>query len=653
MTERTTIHCIIAIVIWMLACGSFTAHAQAPDGEEPSTSIASESPENGVQSGPSSLTFERLGYTSDIQLSGLFAQREFFVPSVRGTGVSAIELDVLPAPNMPPGLLTVLIRDRIQYRAAVPSERTTLRVPIADGQALAEALRIVIETAFEGRDQCEAYALYHLNILPSSRVIFDSEPQSASTIADFFPPFADRITYQVPDPPTPEASEAGLRLAGFLARRFRGLPPEIVVAARTGAAGGPSGNSAWSRTVIFEPGSSARLAQQPDGKTALVIGSVREAEQLFTAPSGLNAAVTSAFSADSIEIQSVRELGERVSLAQLGYAAHRVKGIGTIVDRYDFSLADFGGNRYPAGIRLVVRHSPLVEYSSGYMTVDVNDVAVEHFKLDGTTVDRYIRLPKHILNRDNEMEVRFEYSPPQGECTRGQLPFSATVDPGSTFMIEEGGLVTGLDAFPQSLLPTFDVKLAPNSVPNLQTSMQLVTSMQQTTHTALAPRVLGEGEESRGRGLLVVTDEPLAEDLDPVLDMNGFRLTDREGNVLLSFTPETPYHAIQAFEQGGRHVLVVGRSATGASALTGQAFVDELLRDEGWYQVHGDVAVRGPEGRINMIALRGDALQIRPMERSAGMIWQMYRVWIYLAAALLILLGFIWLYPKVVRSHHT
>lgn len=220
---------------------------------------------------------------------------------------------------------------------------------------------------------------------------------------------------------------------------------------------------------------------------ALLLGDLAEAARLFLAQPGLREAPFPGEATQTLTLKAPEELGPRVSLAQLGHGPKRVEGYGTLTAAYTFALADLGPDHLPLGLRLRAVHSP-VEPKRGYAELLLNGVAFYTAPLEGTVLDLYTPLPSRLLERNNTLEVRFHYAPPEGRCTYGALPFTATLDPGSYLVLGRGELLSGLDAFPQALLPQFWVYLEPLDRFKLQLAARLVQALQETTRTPYAPR---------------------------------------------------------------------------------------------------------------------------------------------------------------------
>lgn len=321
--------------------------------------------------------------------------------------------------------------------------------------------------------------LFRVHVLPESRLLLTGRPTPPETLAAFLPPHLERVVVHLPDPPPAEAAQAVLWLAGFLARTYPGRVPELHLEALPEVRLEPH---PFVRHVAWRKGTGARL----EG-FVLLLGDLREAARLFLAEPGLPKAPFPAEATEALSLKAPEELGPRVSLAQLGYGPKRVEGYGLLSASYAFALADFGPRRHPVGLRLRAVHSPTVP-ERGYVELLLNGVAFHSQPLEGTLLDLYAPVPPRLLERNNTLEVRFRYAPPEGQCTYGALPFTATLDPASYVVLAGGEVLSGLDAFPQAFLPKFWVYLEPLDRFKLQLAARLVQASRRRPEPLSFPR---------------------------------------------------------------------------------------------------------------------------------------------------------------------
>lgn len=177
----------------------------------------------------------------------------------------------------------------------------------------------------------------------------------------------------------------------------------------------------------------------------------------------------------------------------------------------------------------------------------------------------------------------------------------------------------------------------------LQLAARLVQALQETTRTPLRPEV---ASDPHPRPLLALGGPGLPQTLKAPLRTPGFRLVDGAGTLWLEVNPGAPYAALQAFASEGGPVLLLSHTSQDGRLLA--PFLQEALR-EGWFGLHGDLVLGGPEGPVVSLALRESDLRVQPLPENPPSLLARYRREVYLGLGLLALLLLVWFYPKVVR----
>ncbi len=571
-----------------------------------------------------------------IVLAGLAAESSVYLPVNPGLRPAALEIYLETSPLLPKGYFSVLNEGRPLKEVVLSPGKHVLRVPLAKARTQNGILALTFRSRFEGEDVCAGQSLYAVRILPESRIHLQGVPQIPKTIAEFFPPYLKKVVVYLPEP-TPAAADMVLWLSAYLSRRYPGRPLAFSLKPFTSweqIEYGP-----WKRSIVWRPSEGAHLVGLQEGM-ALVLGTRAEAARLFLANPGLSSAVFPAEATKTIELQSPYEVGPTRSLAQLGYGPQTVRGVGTLSAYYSFALADFGPYTHPIGMRLRVIHTPVK--GRAYLELILNGTPFDTLGLEGTKLDAWVSMPANLLERNNTLELRFTYSPQEGACPRGALPFSATVDPRSFFTLSEGQLLQGFDALPQSFLPKFTVYLEPLDLFKLGMAARLVYHLQATTRTPLWPQIGG----LEARPLMAIGGPALPKRLKAPLRTPGFRLVDGQSRTWLEVYPGTPYAALQAFSQGGGTVLLLSHTSSDGRLL--DRFLRNLLAD-GWFNLHGDIAIGGIGGSYMVFRLQKSGLRIKPLPEPAPSLYARHRREFYLLLAVAAFFLLIWLYPKVVR----
>ncbi|WMT56890.1 cellulose biosynthesis cyclic di-GMP-binding regulatory protein BcsB [Truepera radiovictrix] len=623
----------------------------ATQAEPPAPWSATLEPPRERPATPVALALRQLGLTEGFELAGLGASRELFVPVNPGLRPETLALHLLPSPGLPEGYVRVVSGGRVLAQAPLPKEERVALLPLEGAEVRAGGVALRLEMVLAGTDRCAAEALHRLFVAPESRVYFAGTPLEPAQLSAFFPPYLERVSLYLPETLSESAAQMALMLAAYLPRRYPGVRPELRVAryADPSAALPPAG--VWERVVVWHEGVGALLASPPGGGVVLLLGGTREAAQLFALPPLSAAPVTQGLVAQTLtreafELHASAELGAQVRFGDLGYGPVVLEGSGALATAYTFALADLGPDAVPLGVRLRLQHSPVAE-GEGYLQVFLNGRQVTSAPLAGTRFDTWFELPRGALARDNTLELRLAYRAAGGDCSRGALPLSVTVEPDSALSVTRGALGDGFASFPQALLPRFAVFLETLEHDAVALAAQLVGALQATTRAALEPVLVTETEVAAP--LLAVGDagSALSAALGAPLQSPGFRLSDPSGPLLVSFEPADAFASLQAFRRGGAPTLLLGQSSGAAEDLRA-ALVEDVLRDDGWYGLAGDVALRGAAEPVTTLRLASD-LRLTPLPEPPEAMWVRYRSLIYLGLAALALALLVSLYPLVVR----
>jgi hypothetical protein len=601
------------------------------------------------------LSLAQLGFAEGFELAGLHASRDLFVPVHPGLQPETLALRVTPSPGLPGGYVRVVSGGRVLAQAALPEREGPVFLPLTGAEVAAGGALLRLEMVLEGADLCAAEVLHRVYVAPESRIHFAGTPSVPAQLSAFFPPYLERVTFYLPEAPSERAAQAALMLAAYLPRRYPGVAPALRLERFSGRPESLDATGAWERAVVWQEGVGARLAAPPAGGAVLLLGGTKEAAQLFALPQGAGVSVTptlraQTLGAEALELRVPADLGRQVSFAALGYGPVTLEGSGALATAYTFALADLGPSAVPLGVRLRVQHSPVAEAGEGYLQVFFNGHQVASAPLSGTRFDEWLALPRGAVSRDNTLELRFAYRAAGGNCSRGALPLSVTVDPSSSFSVGRGeGGGDGFSSLPQVLLPRFAVFLEELTADSVALAARLVGAMQATTRAALMPVLVAE--PPAGVPLLAIGGVAGAGELEAALGAPlrspGFRLAQPEGPLLVSFEPGGAFAALQAFRRGGAPTLLLSQTPGAAEDLRA-ALVEDVLRRDGWYGLSGDLALRGAAEPATALSL-ASGLRLTPLPEPPEAWFVRYRLPLYLGLAALALLALSSLYPLVVR----
>lgn len=598
-----------------------------------------------VDSVPTTATLSAIGYESGLVLTGAIDAATVTIPVNAGRTAERLVLDVMPTPRMPAATLILRQGDRVLAQRAITDTTTSVTLPLGD--AIVDAGRAVVSLGVNvpGRDACEAPLFYRTVLPPTGRVEYGGAPRGTGSISGFFQPLLSRVTFYLPEQPSLDAAQAALDAAAFVARRYRGMETAFTIA--PWPASDTIAEPGWQeRAIIWAGDGPTRVLRPADGRGAvLAITSRRDARQLFTLRQGPELVPATGFAATTVRVDD-RVIGN-VTLDDLGIGSRTIEGGTIAVAGYRFALADLGAAATPRAFRLVARHSTLPRDADGELTVLLNGDIIWSRPVEGTAVDATINLPEHLLGRDNRLEVRFLLRLGEGECRLGAPLFTASIDGTSAFITETRLAVPpSFDRFPATLLPTFSVLLEPRDRYRVDLAARVIGAMQATTVTPLAPFVVRDPGEARG-ALLAVGTGALAEALDAPLSSDGFRLRDVDGRVWDEYRGTEPYGAMQAYHHNGRDILLLHHTGTDGQPLAD--LLRETLAPYGWFGMHGDLALRGPDGPSTVLTAVNAGWRLEPLGGRGDSALARWRSAIFIGAAILLLGLLIWLYPRVVR----
>jgi hypothetical protein len=341
--------------------------------------------------------------------------------------------------------------------------------------------------------------------------------------------------------------------------------------------------------------------------------------------------------------------GHQATLAQLGVPAIVIRGPKQRDATVMFSQADLGGPVSGLTFHLSGTYTPAPPRPGARVMVLMNGRLIWSFGPDYRgRFDVSGAVPPAVIERDNTLTLRV--SAGAAEHDLAEDPFEVAVDPGSALVVARGQtLRPGFDRFPQALLPRFLVSFDRMAPDTLEAAAQLIAAMQRTTRSPLRPEVVSwdDALHSTKPWLAVVTDRVNARSLGAPLDLEPFRLTDRNRRELVRMDAHTPLAALEAFVRGHRDILLLTHRAHPQGLL---ALTHDLKVQGGWYGVSGNVWL-APEGRAPFGLRVGDAgMHVESLlgsERDTNALRDTVVVIVLLALTAVL----VWAYPKTVRPH--
>ncbi|GBD09863.1 hypothetical protein HRbin22_02125 [Candidatus Thermoflexus japonica] len=592
-----------------------------------------------------------LGEPDPMILYGLLSERPLSVPIPHGLRALELTGRLRSSPGLAGGRLEVHNGDRTLAWIPLSPGELPLHVGLHEGRIDRERLNLSFRLVPPREADPCMFPLTERVELEDLRVRLEGTPEPPHTIAAFWPPDLRSLVLLLPPEPSPDEATAALRLVAFGTRRAIGHP--LTVSIRLDGDLLPLDPwDPWTRVVQIKRGEPRTGLRFPEeGFPTLEI----------QAPSG---------TADRI-VESILRYGEalpfsevapqpgatpeapfprRITLAELGHPQVQMSGSGPMEFSFFFSQGDLGGPVRGVRFRLVGRMSPVPEGGRASLLVFLNGGLAHAEPIGGGAFDRWIAFPDGLLQRDNTLIIRVDYTPPGGDCRIGMHPLTVFMDGASYLEFQAGrSLGPGFERFPQALLPAFIVGLHPLDESTLNAAAQLVMLLQRATRRPLQPEVRPwEQALSAGMPRVLITRDPEAiKDLRPPLDPRPFRLLDLDGRERFRMDPDRPFIVLEAFEHGGHDLLLLTRWGQTPELHTIASAFDPQL---GWYGLSGDVWI-WPAGESPVeIRVRGAGLRVEPLPSSPAVWWSRLWPWALGAAFLGLLVFLIWVYPRVVRT---
>lgn len=445
--------------------------------------------------------------------------------------------------------------------------------------------------------------------LNNMTVDFSGTAKAPTTVGEFFPASVPAVVLPVPADPGADVSAAIMTASAAMAQRYPdaavAVLPEAELVAR--AATLPAGSRILS--VTADPGETAtKLATAADLPQLILSG---HDEQLRTAARALASdktalAVTSSVTGLTSALPAAPGLVQ--SLKDLGSTTLKLSGYGTPESFVGVSQSQFGGPVSSVKVQLKGTHTAVPDNAQAQLSVFWNDYLLSSKNLDGGdtfTVDAEV--PAGQLQAKNGLRIRLAALPAGGDCTgpAGVMPMEVTLDTsGSTLTAVRGGSTkAGFERFPQAFGQSVQVAFGDgNAQANTVNAATLLASLQRDSASLLDTRVVGLDAlaGSSESGLVVGATADVANKLSAPLRLAEFR-TISPDEVEYGVGASAPYGVLEAFEQGGRNLLLLGawapeNDAAAASTLQSSLASHVGAVEGGWASLSRNLLVTQPSG---------------------------------------------------------
>lgn len=445
--------------------------------------------------------------------------------------------------------------------------------------------------------------------LNNLQVDFSGTAKAPTTVGEFFPASVPAVVLPVPADPGADVSAAIMTASAAMAQRYPDAAittvPEAELEMRT--AGLPAGSRILS--VVADQGGTATKLATAAGLPQLVLSG--HDDELRTAARALASdktalAVTSSVTGLTSALPAAAGLTQ--SLKDLGSTTLKLSGYGTPESYVGVTQSQFGGPVSSVKVQLKGTHTAVPDNAQAQLSVFWNDYLLSSRNLDGGdtfTVDADV--PAGQLQARNGLRIRLAALPAGGDCNgpAGVMPMEVTVDTaGSTLTAVRGGSTkAGFARFPQVLGQSVPVAFGDgNAQANTINAATLVASLQRGSASLLETKVVGIDSlaGSTESGMVVGATAEVANKLSAPLRLAEFR-TISPDDVEFGVGASAPYGVLEAFEQGGRDLLLLGAWAPEgdtAAAGTLQASLASHVGgvEGGWASLSRNLLVTQPSG---------------------------------------------------------
>lgn len=297
-----------------------------------------------------------------------------------------------------------------------------------------------------------------------------------------------------------------------------------------------------------------------------------------------------------------------ISLTDLGLGTELLSGFGTSSAYVSVPQAVFGGPVSAVTVQLTGTHSALPSQIVATANVYWNNQLVDSFTLGSdTAVDRTIEIQETQMQAQNSLRISLSATTAEGTACSSdlrELPVELSLDTeASTLSATRGeSLEAGFARFPQALGGTLAVAFdsAWDTDTSLALAGQIVADMQQAQLDQLEITEVStfDALNSNNPVLIVGASSDTANQLSAPLRLANFRtLSSTEST--LGATVDQAYATLEAFESGGRDVLLAGGWAPDGSdsselASSLASWMGDL--EWGWNSLNNDVVLAGPNG---------------------------------------------------------
>lgn len=441
-------------------------------------------------------------------------------------------------------------------------------------------------------------------------VDFTGSAKEPTTVGEFFPASVPAVVLPVPADPAADVSAAILTASAAMSHRYPDATISVVPAAELAAraASLPVGSRIVAVTAA-SGGSSTKMGMR-NGLPELTLSG--HDEELRTAARALASdntalAVTSSVTGLTSALPASQSLTQ--SLKDLGNQTLKLSGYGTPETYVGVTQSQFGGPVSSVKVHLSGTHTAVPDNAQAQLSVFWNDYLLSSRNLDdGDTFTIDADVPAGQLQAKNGLRIRLAALPAGGDCSgpAGVMPMEVTLDTAGSKLeaVRGASAQAGFTRFPQVLGQNLPVVFGEGNSPQANTvnAASLVASLQRESATLLDTRLVGLGAlaGSSDSGLVVGANGEMADQLSAPLRLAEFRTISPDA-VAYGVGTSAPFGVLEAFEQGGRNLLMLGAwapegDAGSLAALQASLATHVATVDGGWASLSRNLLVTQPSG---------------------------------------------------------
>lgn len=449
-----------------------------------------------------------------------------------------------------------------------------------------------------------------LLVLSNIELVLEGVQQPITNVGDFFASSISEVVIITPDDASDGLKQAALVATGAVAMKYA-LPVQVRLLSESDYAITDPVDTIFGRVIRViekEQFVTTELVNIEGFAPELVV--TGRSDEVTSAVRGLSSQFLGIANDTSVE-GPFAEINHNVemtrSLQELGRETIYLKGYGRAEAAITIPQSLFGGPVDKFKLHLSGTHSSVGDSIQATMQIYWNGqlIASQHLTKEDSNVDFDLDISSEYINAENYMVLQLNSVPASGNCTGGSavIPFEMNINGiASNISAERGqGLPAGFKRFPQSFGGALQMAFGSEGAPDdlLSAAGTLIVALQRLNTYQLDIKVVSMNTmlESTVPAIVVGATSEDARLLQTPLRFSEFKaISDENGDFAVGVTK--PFAALQAFENNGRDILVLGgyspdaaESAQVTSDL--QVLIARSIAESefGWLELFGDLYI--------------------------------------------------------------